>query len=123
MFGTQTAGHRGAGRLRSRARLFVRAAASPPGTVGAVAVVSYATRAGEPRSSGVVYTTVGQRLYVATAPESWKARHIAATGHVALTVPLRRGGILSLVVPQEAGLVPASREAQGKMPDRDHPRG
>lgn len=63
------------------------------------AVLSYVTPAGEPRSSGVVYKTVGRRLYVAVAPDSWKARHVAATGRVAVTVPVRRGGILSLVAP------------------------
>ncbi len=63
------------------------------------AVLSQVTPAGEPRSSGVVYKTVGRRLYVAVAPDSWKARHIAASRRVAVTVPVRRGGILSLVVP------------------------
>ena len=63
------------------------------------AVLSQVTPSGEPRSSGVVYKTVGRRLYVAVAPDSWKARHIAASGRVAVTVPVRRGGILSLVAP------------------------
>src|SRR6266566_9114587 len=44
------------------------------------AVVSYVTPAGAPRSSGVVYTVVGRRLYLAVAPDSWKARHIAFSG-------------------------------------------
>ncbi len=47
------------------------------------AVVSYVTPTGEPRSSGVVYATAGRRLYVAVASDSWKARHIAASGRVA----------------------------------------
>jgi hypothetical protein len=47
----------------------------------------------------VVYKTVGRRLYIAVAPDSWKARHIAASGRVAVTVPVRRGGLLSLVTP------------------------
>jgi Pyridoxamine 5'-phosphate oxidase len=63
------------------------------------AVLGHVTPAGEPRSSGVVYKTVGRRLYVAVAPDSWKARHIAASRQVAVTVPVRRGGILSLVAP------------------------
>src|SRR6266536_2455779 len=63
------------------------------------AVLSQVTGAGEPRSSGVVCKTVGGRLYVAVAPDSWKARHIAASRRVAVTVPVRRGGILSLVAP------------------------
>jgi hypothetical protein len=63
------------------------------------AVIGYSTPAGEPRSSGVVYKTVGKRLYTAVAPNSWKAKHIATGGHVSVTVPLRRGGILSLALP------------------------
>jgi len=63
------------------------------------AVVSYVTPTGKPRSSGVVYTTVGRRMYVATAVDSWKARHIPATGQVAVTVQVRRGGIMSLLLP------------------------
>jgi hypothetical protein len=62
------------------------------------AVLSYVTPSGEPRSSGVVYKAVGRRLFVVVAPDSWKAKHIAASGRVAVTVPVRRGGILSLVV-------------------------
>jgi hypothetical protein len=61
------------------------------------AVISYVTTAGEPRSSGVVYATAGRHLYVVTAPDSWKARHIHDGSQVAVTVPVRRGGLLSLV--------------------------
>jgi hypothetical protein len=42
---------------------------------------------------------VGRRMYVAVAEDSWKAKHIAASGKVAVTVPLRRGGIMSLLLP------------------------
>lgn len=63
------------------------------------AVVSCVTSTGAPRSSGVIYATDGQRLYVAVAPDSWKARHIAASGQVAVTVPVHRGGLLALVLP------------------------
>jgi len=63
------------------------------------AVLGYVTPDGQPRSSGVVFKTAGRRLYVAVAPGSWKARHIAAGGQVSVTVPVRRGGILSLVLP------------------------
>jgi hypothetical protein len=66
---------------------------------GSFAVLSYVTPAGEPRSSGVLYTTVGRRLYIAVAPDSWKARRVAVSGRVAVTVPVRRGGLLSLVAP------------------------
>src|SRR5258708_6008730 len=50
------------------------------------AVISHVTPAGAPRSSGVVHAVVGRRLYVAVAPDSWKARNIAITGQVAVTV-------------------------------------
>jgi Pyridoxamine 5'-phosphate oxidase len=66
---------------------------------GSFAVLSYVTPAGEPRSSGVLYKTIGRRLYIAIAPDSWKARHVAASGRVAVTVPVRRGGLLSVVAP------------------------
>lgn len=63
------------------------------------AVVSYVTPAGEPRSSGVVYKAMDRRLFIAVATDGWKARHIAASGRVSVTVPVRRGGVLSLVLP------------------------
>jgi hypothetical protein len=63
------------------------------------AILGYVTPAGEPRSSGVVYKTIGRRLYVAVAPQSWKAKHVGASGRVAVTVPVRKGGIVSLVAP------------------------
>ena len=52
-------------------------------------------RGGDPRS----YKTIGRRLYIAVAPDSWKARHVAVSRRVAVTVPVRRGGLLSLVTP------------------------
>jgi hypothetical protein len=63
------------------------------------AVLGYVTPSGQPRSSGVVYKTLGRRLFVAVAPDSWKAKHVAASGRVAVTVLVRRGGLLSLVAP------------------------
>jgi pyridoxamine 5'-phosphate oxidase-like protein len=63
------------------------------------AVLSYVTPSGEPRSSGVVYKAVDRRLHVIVGTESWKARHIPASGRVAVTVPVRRSGVLSLVMP------------------------
>jgi hypothetical protein len=47
----------------------------------------------------VVYRVANRRLYVAVAPDSWKARHVPKTGRVAVTIPVRRGGLLSLVTP------------------------
>ncbi|UQU67795.1 pyridoxamine 5'-phosphate oxidase family protein [Couchioplanes caeruleus] len=63
------------------------------------AVLSHVTAAGAPRSSGVVYLVSGGSMYAAVAPDSWKARHIGADGRVAVTVPIRRGGMLASVFP------------------------
>jgi hypothetical protein len=63
------------------------------------AVISYVTPAGKPRASGVMCAAVGRHLYVVTAPDSWKARQISDGDEVAVTVPIRRGGVLSLVAP------------------------
>jgi hypothetical protein len=63
------------------------------------AVLGHVTPTGEPRSSGVVYTVAGESMYVAVAESSWKARHIRHQGLVAVTVPVRRGGLLSLLTP------------------------
>jgi hypothetical protein len=46
-----------------------------------------------------VYKTDGGRLVVAVGPGSWKAEHVAADGRVAVTVTVRRGGLLSLLAP------------------------
>jgi hypothetical protein len=62
-------------------------------------ILSYVTPAGEPRSAGVMHKAIGHKLYVVSEPASWKARHIAADGRVAVTVPVRRGGVLSLLAP------------------------
>ena len=62
-------------------------------------VVSYVTPAGKPRASGVMCAAVDHRLYVVTAADSWKARQISDGDEVAVTVPIRRGGLLSLVLP------------------------
>jgi hypothetical protein len=68
-------------------------------TKASFAVLSHVTPSGEPRSSGVVYRTLDRRLYIAVAPESWKARHLAVNGRVAVTVPVPRGGLLALAMP------------------------
>jgi hypothetical protein len=74
------------------------------------AVISYVTPAGEPRSTGVVYASAGRHLYVAVAPDSWKEKHIAANGHISVTVLIRRGGLMSLLLP----IPPATISFHGK---------
>jgi hypothetical protein len=63
------------------------------------AILGYDTPKGEPRSCGVVYGVHERQLYVAIAADSWKARHIKDGQQVAVTVPVRRGGLLSLLLP------------------------
>jgi hypothetical protein len=63
------------------------------------AVVGHLNNDGEPRSSGVVYALVGHRMFVAVAPDSWKARALQTGDQVSVTVPVRRGGPLSLIFP------------------------
>jgi hypothetical protein len=63
------------------------------------AVLSHVTPAGAPRSSGVVYAVDGDRMLVAVAKDSWKARHIGTDGLVSVTVPIRRGGLMSMLMP------------------------
>ena len=63
------------------------------------AVLAHTNARGEPRSSGVVYAIVDRHLYVAVAPDSWKARQIEDGEAVSVTIPVRRGGILSLLFP------------------------
>ena len=63
------------------------------------AVLAHASPSGEPRSSGVVYAVIDRHLYVAVAPDSWKARQIEDGGLVSLTVTVRRGGLLAFLFP------------------------
>jgi hypothetical protein len=63
------------------------------------AIVSYVTPTGEPRSSGVVYAVRDHHLYFAVASDSWKARQIEDGRKISVTVPVRRGGLLSLLLP------------------------
>jgi hypothetical protein len=85
------------------------AGANPPGLTtervwdtlskSSFAVMSHVAASGEPRSSGVVYGTDGRRVLVVVAADSWKARTIRDGQIVSFTVPVRRGGLLSLLLP------------------------
>jgi hypothetical protein len=92
---------RGESPARGRAALHRASAEEVWGEVSkaSFAIISYVTPNGEPRSSGVVYAVRDHHLYFAVASDSWKARHIADRQQVAVTVPVRRGGLLSLLVP------------------------
>jgi deazaflavin-dependent oxidoreductase (nitroreductase family) len=64
-----------------------------------MAVLGHVTPDGAPRTSGVIYEIVDHRLYIAVAPDSWKARQIRSGDQVSVTVLVRRGGVLSLLFP------------------------
>lgn len=91
------------------------------------AVISYVTPAGTPRASGVV-CAAGRHLYLVTAPDSWKARQMSDGDEVAVTVPIRRPGMLSLVTRitsrQRAVSLPEGpwREALGRVALRSNMR-
>lgn len=74
------------------------------------AVLGHVTASGSPRTSAVVYQAIGRHLYVAVAPDGWKARHIAADNRVSMTVLVPRGGLLSLAFP----IPPASISFHGR---------
>lgn len=63
------------------------------------AVLSHVNAVGEPRSSGIVYAVDNRHLFVVVATTSWKARQITDGTTVSMTVPVRRGGLLSLFIP------------------------
>jgi len=90
------------------------------------AVLAHVTPRGEPRSSGVMYTVDGRRLYTVVAADSWKAKHIALHPRVSVTVPVRRGGLLSLVFPIPPATVTFQAEATvhpaAPLADLDVPR-
>jgi hypothetical protein len=46
-----------------------------------------------------VYVARDRRIYIAVAPDSWKARQISTGAQVSLTVLVHRGGVLPLVFP------------------------
>ena len=68
-------------------------------TTASFAIVSHVTPTGNPRSSGIMYLVVDRHLLVVISPDSWKARQITNGDQLAVTVPVRRGGLLSLVAP------------------------
>jgi len=63
------------------------------------AVIAHVNDEGEPRSSGVVYALIDHSLFVAVAPDSWKARALQTGDQVSVTVPVPRGGLLAMLLP------------------------
>lgn len=51
-------------------------------------VLAFVNRNGLPRTAGVSYVVDGRSLYISTAKDMWKVRHIAANPHVSMTVTI-----------------------------------
>ena len=54
------------------------------------AVLGMVTAKGQARTVGVVYTAQGQKIYIATGKDTWKARHTRSNPHVSITVPIAK---------------------------------
>lgn len=48
------------------------------------------TAGGESRTAGIVYVVSQYRLYVGTATDAWKTRHIQQNPSVSLTIPIAK---------------------------------
>ena len=55
-----------------------------------VATLATASEHGRPHAATVLYQLVDDVLYVSTSRDSRKARNVAATGHVGVTIAVRR---------------------------------
>lgn len=53
-------------------------------------VIGMVTRAHEARTVGVNYVVSDRRLYIGTAKNAWKVRHISQNPHVSLTIPVHK---------------------------------
>jgi hypothetical protein len=54
------------------------------------AVIGMATANNEARTVGVIYAVRDRKLYIGTAKETWKVRHIRANPHVSITIPIAK---------------------------------
>lgn len=54
------------------------------------AVVGMVNANNEARTAGLVYIVRNRKLYLSTSSDTPKARHIAANGHVSVTIPIAR---------------------------------
>ena len=54
------------------------------------AVLGMVNSKGEARTAGIVYIVHGQKIYISTAKEAWKTRHIQTNPHVSITVPIAK---------------------------------
>ncbi len=54
------------------------------------AVLGMVNSKGEARTVGVVYVVHGQRIYISTAKDAWKTRHVQTNPHVSITIPIAK---------------------------------
>jgi hypothetical protein len=54
------------------------------------AVLGMVNSRGEARSAGMVYIVHGNKLYLSTGKDSWKAHHTRANPNVSMTVPISK---------------------------------
>jgi general stress protein 26 len=54
------------------------------------AVLGMVTGKGESRTVGIIYAVRGRKIYIASAADTWKVRHIAANPNVSLTIPIAK---------------------------------
>jgi Pyridoxamine 5'-phosphate oxidase len=84
-------------------------------------VVAMVNRHGQGRSVGVTPAVHGDDLWFAATETDWKVTHLRHQPEVSVTVPVRRGGVLTLVAPIPPATVTVPATAQvlpvGDAPD------
>ena len=84
-------------------------------------VLAFVNRHGHPRTTGVCFTVEGRSLYVSTARDSWKVRHIAANPNVSMTVTLPKRVPFLPFIKVPAATITFKGEAQILEIDDIHP--
>ena len=54
------------------------------------AVLGMVTARNECRTVGIIYEVDNQKLYIGTAKDAWKVRHIRRNPHVSITIPIAK---------------------------------
>lgn len=85
-------------------------------------VVGMVNRRGEGRTVGVTPAVDGDDVWFAATETDWKVAHVRHQPEVSVTVPVRRGGLLTLVAPIPPATVTFRARAQvvapGDAPER-----
>lgn len=75
-------------------------------------VVGMVNRAGQGRSVGVSPAVHGDHVWFAASAADWKVAHLQHQPEVSFTVPVRRGGLLALLVPIPPATITCRATAQ-----------